>query len=83
MTHRILSMLPDEVRALHFEEEVDALSRQIEAEKVKGRISRQNERKTRVLPARSRSAMSAKEEAQAAHDALVKAYGTAYCHHEK
>jgi hypothetical protein len=39
MTHPILSMLPEEVRALHFEEEVDALSRQLRREKVGDSLS--------------------------------------------
>jgi hypothetical protein len=81
VTHPILSMLPEEVRATHFEEEVDALSRQIEAETAKGRISALKDKKSQVLPARSRAATSAKGKAQAAHDELVRTYGSGFCHH--
>ncbi len=52
----ILSLLPEELRALHFEEEVDALSRQIRIEEIRGRLSVLRERKRTVLPARTRSA---------------------------
>lgn len=81
MSREILSLLPEELRALHFEEEVDALSRQIEAEKVKGRMSALKDKKSQAPPARSRSALSAKGKAQAAHDQLVMTHGSRYCHH--
>jgi hypothetical protein len=81
MTHPILSMLPDDARNSHFEEEVDRLSRDLREEEVKARLNVSREYKRTALPARSRSAMSAKEKAQAAHDQLVRTYGSRYCHH--
>ena len=60
MTHPILSMLPDEVRNLHFEEEVDALSRQISLEKVKDQIGVKTTRVIKALSARPRSAAQSK-----------------------
>lgn len=38
MTHSILSMLPDEVRALHFEEEVNQLSKCLAVEQKKAEV---------------------------------------------
>ncbi len=38
MTHPILSMLPDEVRALHFEVEVDRLDRHLTVEKKRAAV---------------------------------------------
>jgi len=59
---------------------VERLARQIEAELFVGRVA-SNLKKDRALTARLRAAMSAKAKAQAAHDQLVKMYGTQYCHH--
>jgi hypothetical protein len=40
VTHPILSMLPDEVRALHFEAEVDRLDEHLSVEKQRAAIVR-------------------------------------------
>jgi hypothetical protein len=40
MTHPVLSMLPDEVRALHFEQEVDRLDKDLSIEKKKAAVVR-------------------------------------------
>jgi hypothetical protein len=49
----ILSMLPDELRNLHFEEELDRLSRDIRIEQIRGQLSVLKERKRLALPART------------------------------
>jgi hypothetical protein len=81
MTHPILSMLPDDARNSHFEEEVDRLSRDLREEEVKARVQVLRDRKRTALPARSRSALSEKDKAQVAHDQLVRTHGSGYCHH--
>ena len=40
MTHPILSMLPDEVRALHFEEDLADFSRRLSTEQKKANVAR-------------------------------------------
>ncbi len=85
MTHPILSMLPDDARNSHFEEEVDRLSRDLREEEVKARLNVSREHKLTALPARTRAAVvrasTPQSQAQRDHDALVKAFGSAYCHH--
>ena len=49
MTHEILSMLPDELRNLHFEEELDRLSRDLRAEEIRARLVVLKERRRRAL----------------------------------
>jgi len=88
MTHPILSMLPDDARNSHFEEEVDRLSRDLREEEVKARLNVSREHKRTALPARTgdkRSSASTHltkaQVAQRDHDALVRKFGSGYCHH--
>jgi hypothetical protein len=88
VTTSLLSLLPDELRNLHFETELDRLSRDLREEDVKARLNVSREHKRTALPARSSAVrgsastrLSKAQLAQRDHDSLVRKFGSGYCHH--